>query len=156
MEAETKRLQRLAEEKKKQEAVAPEASTTTIESPGSQAIRDLLEQKQAEAAKVRELGMVEDELAKREVAEAAKKNKAIREAKEAEELAAKKVAEAEAELKRKAEEEEEANQRESLFQLRGGPGLAASVWGCFGSVWEGFGSLGRFWQALGKLLAPSE
>jgi len=117
MEAETKRLQRLAEEKKKQEAVAPEASTTTIESPGSQAIRDLLEQKQAEAAKVRELGMVEDELAKREVAEAAKKNKAIREAKEAEELAAKKVAEAEAELKRKAEEEEEAKRVAELKKM---------------------------------------
>ena len=45
--------------------------------------------------------MVEDELAKREVAEAAKKNKAIREAKEAEELAAKKVAEAEAEREKR-------------------------------------------------------
>ena len=116
MEAETKRLQKLAEEKK-QGAAAAEVSQTTIESPGSQAIRDLLEKKQAEAAKIRQLGMVEDELAKREVAEAAKKNKAIREAKEAEELAAKKVAEAEAELKRKAEEEEEAKRAAEVKKM---------------------------------------
>ena len=74
-----------------------------IESPGSRAIRDLLKKKQEEAAKLRQLGMVEDELAKHvEVQEAARKNKAIRDAKEAEELAAKKVAETEAEAEEKS------------------------------------------------------
>ena len=112
MEAEAKRLQRLAQEKQQQqETTTPEASSPMIESPGSRAIRDLLKKKQEEAAKLRQLGMVEDELAKREVQEAARKNKAIRDAKEAEELAAKKVAETEAKLKREAEEEEEEAKR---------------------------------------------
>ena len=88
----------------------PEASSPMI----SLRVRELFEPSQEEteeAAKLRQLGMVEDELAKREVQEAARKNKAIRDAKEAEELAAKKVAETEAKLKREAEEEEEEAKR---------------------------------------------
>ena len=123
MEAETKRLQKLAEVNKEKEnkmttfVDAKRQSEAPIESPGSQAIKELLEKKQEEAAKIRELGVVEDELAKRDIAEAAKKNKAIREAKESEELAAQKVAKAEAELKRKTDEEAEAQRVAELKKI---------------------------------------